>query len=112
MTHPTYLLCDRDTDRTFGVTLLVRPDGAVECGGEEAVVPAGAIGLFCDVACGTISADRFLVPTSVSVWGCFDAAEQELEIPSYADLSDDGVMQRAEAAICGWMEDEDLVFDD
>ena len=29
MTHPTYLLCDRDTDRTFGVTLLVRPDGTV-----------------------------------------------------------------------------------
>lgn len=112
MPHATHLICDRESDRTLSVTLLVRPDGSIECGGEEAPIPAGTIGLLADVTCGTVSVDRMLVPTAVSVWGCFDGSDREVEIPDYANLADDGVMQRAEAAICIWMEDEDLVFDD
>lgn len=110
--YPTFMLCDRDSDQTLCVMLLVRQDGGIECRGEESPVPDGSVGLLCDVRCGTVTCDRVLLPTSVSVTSCWSPSDREIDVPAWADLASDAVMHRAEAAICCWMEEHDYVFDD
>ena len=105
-----------ETAGTLSCTLLIgQGDGGLEvvAAGEEAAVPAGWIGLQCDVACcwqDSWATGPYLMPGRIRVLGAYDAEDREIALPASAQLDREDVLVAAQNAIAEWMAEYGVEF--
>lgn len=105
-----------ETAETIACTLLIGEGvGGLEvvAADEEAAVPAGWIGLQCDVACSwqdSWAIGPYLMPSRIRVLGAYDAEGREIALPASAQLDRDDVLVAAQNAIAEWMAEYGVEF--